>query len=447
MRRRIVIVGAGEVGRHLGSSLQRDAELIIVDSSGKALSEAEESLDALTLVGNGMHRGVLEKAEVGRADLVVAVTPDDAVNLVTAALARSLGAAQTVARVDDPAFYASERGFEQGVLGIDASLCASRLVGVELLRLLAASRAREVVAFAGGLVQVASYLVDEHSSLVSSSRSRATSWPEAVRAVVRAGQLREVSEVEHAEVGDVALIAGAPLTLLEVLQELTAAAGQVRTTIVGGGDVGYQLAGLLGPLGLLDRIIERERPRCWSLAERLDDVQILHGDGTNLAFLRDEQVGRADALIAVTGSDEANLMTSLLARELGVEHVFALVHRPGYTGVYSHLGVSGTASPHETITRVIHSLLPRGVLVGRQPLTELAVDLVELRPGRDDLRVSDLPLPPGAIPLILAGKGMRVPKPRTTLAADDVLVAAVPSGRVALLEKGLKRLAKKGPRG
>ena len=436
---RIVIIGAGEVGRHLGRSLQHEAELILIDVDGRELADAEEGLDALTLVGNGTHRSVLRKAEVQRADLVIAVTPNDSINLLSAALARELGAARTVARVDDPAFYEGDRGIEVGVLGIEASLCASRLVGVELLRMLAGIRARQVLPCAAGLVQVASHVIGEDSPLLTRSRARATSWPDPIRAIVRAGQLRPVAEVEHAELGDIALLAARPLVLLELLHQLTPAAGELRSTIVGGGDVGLQLASLLGPRNLLDRLIERDRPRCWALAEQLHDVQVLHGDGTNIAFLRDEQVGRADALLAVTGSDEANLMTSLLGRELGIDHVFALVHRPGYAGVYSHLGVTGTVSPHETIAQVIQGLLPRGIIIGKHNLHELAVDVVELRPAVAGLRLADIPLPPGAIPLSIAGREVSTPKPRATLAVDDVLVVALPGGRVPMLEKALRK--------
>lgn len=438
---RIVIVGAGEVGRHLARSLSHEADLILIDVDARELASADDGLDAGFLVGDGTHRSVLRKAEVDRAELVIAVTAIDTVNLVIAGLARELGAPRVVARVDDPNFYESERGYESGVLGIEAVLCASRLVGVELLRMLAAVRARQVVPVASGLAQVATLVVGEDSPLLGRSRARATSWPTQVHAIVRAGQLRPAKEVEHAELGDVLLVTCGPLSLLELLDQLTPAAGSVRTTIVGGGDVGMQLAKLLGPRGLLDRLIDKDRQRCWALSEELDEqeVTVLNGDGTNLAFLRDEHIGRADALLAVTGSDEANLMTSLLARELGVEHVYALVHRPGYAGVYSHLGVSGTASPHETITRVIQGLLPRGVIIGRQMLDELAIELVELRPGRAGVRVSDLPLPPGAIPLIIAGRKLRGPRPRAELASDDVLVVALPRGRGNLLERSLRR--------
>lgn len=440
---RVVIVGAGEVGRHLAHSLQHEAELILVDSDAQALVRAEENIDALSLVGDATHRRVLARAEVGRADLLVAVTPSDAVNVVCAALGRSMGARQVVARVDDPDFFVTDLGFERGVLGIDAVLCASRLVSVELLRMLAGVRALRVVPVAAGLVHVATHELGEDSPLLR-SRGRATQWPEAIAAVVRGGHLRPVGEVEHAELGDVVLICGRPMTVLGVLHELTPASGSVRTTIVGGGDVGAQLARLLAPRGLLDRLIERSRPRCSELAEQLDRVQVLHGDGTNLAFLREEQVGTADALLAVTGSDEANLMTSLLARELGVAQVFALVHRPGYAGVYSHLGVSGTVSPHETVARVIHWLLPRGALVGRTPIEELGVEIVELRVSDQAARLPDLSLPPGAVVLAIAGDGVRSARTHSNVNPGEHAIAVVPSARAGLLMKALARGAHKG---
>ncbi|MBA3548224.1 MAG: NAD-binding protein, partial [Nannocystis sp.] len=158
---RVVIVGTGEVGRHLAHSLQHEAELILIDSDAQALLAAEENIDALSLVGDATHRRVLARAEVGRADLLIAVTPIDAVNLVCAALGRSMGARQVVARVDDPDFFVTDLGFERGVLGVDAVLCASRLVSVELLRMLAGVRALQVVPVAAGLVHVATHALGE----------------------------------------------------------------------------------------------------------------------------------------------------------------------------------------------------------------------------------------------------------------------------------------------
>jgi len=149
-------------------------------------------------------------------------------------------------------------------------------------------------------------------------------------------------------------------------------------------------------------------------------------------------------LLAVTGSDEANLMTSLLARELGVAQVFALVHRPGYAGVYSHLGVSGTVSPHETVARVIHWLLPRGALVGRTPIDELGVEIVELRAGEQAARLADLPLPPGAVVLAIAGDEVRSARTRSGVGPGEHAIAAVPAARTGLLLKALARGDHKG---
>ena len=125
---RIVIIGAGEVGRHLARSLSHEADLILIDVDARELASADDGLDAGFLVGDGTHRAVLRKAEVERAELVIAVTAIDTVNLVIAGLARELGAPRVVARVDDPNFYESERGYESGVLGIEAFAEAARVL-------------------------------------------------------------------------------------------------------------------------------------------------------------------------------------------------------------------------------------------------------------------------------------------------------------------------------
>ena len=153
---RVVVLGAGEVGTHVGRELSQEGnDVVLVDRRADALSRAEESLDALALAGDATHWAVLEAAEVGRADLVVAVTGSDEVNVVAAALSAKLGARRTVARVDAPSFYRTGGGVERGVLGIHSLLCASRLVSEELLRLVEQLDARYVGNFCGNALQVA----------------------------------------------------------------------------------------------------------------------------------------------------------------------------------------------------------------------------------------------------------------------------------------------------
>ncbi|HMR80348.1 MAG TPA: NAD-binding protein, partial [Polyangiaceae bacterium] len=167
---RVVVLGAGEVGTHIGQELSAAGnEVILVDRASEALHRAEEQLDALTLKGDVTHWAVLETAEVDRADLVVAVTGSDDANVVAAALSAKLGARRAVARVDDPSFYRTGGGLERGVLGIHSLMCASRLVSEELLRLVEQLDAKYVGNFCGNAVQVTLMPVALNGPLVGQS--------------------------------------------------------------------------------------------------------------------------------------------------------------------------------------------------------------------------------------------------------------------------------------
>lgn len=433
---RIVIIGSGTLGRHVAASFD-DHELILVDRNADALAAAEESVDALTVFGEGTDRSTLESAEVGRADLVVALTPDDNANLVSAALAAELGCRRTVARVDRPSFYQTTSGIERDVLGVETLLCASRLLSGELVRRLNTHKNIQTFAFDGGRLHLALVVIDQKLG------NRPSQFPKLVRAVVRGGTLHPVKQAGRPETGDHALLVGKPAPLTAALAEFGASYRQ-RAVLVGGGDVGVQMATILASVGSLDRLIDRDHARCYELASDLHDVKVVHGDGTSLGFLREERVESADALLAVTGSDESNLMTSLMARELGVERTFARVQRPGYGEVYSHLGITGV-SPHETIARAVRWSVPENGIFQVENLAALGIDIVEFGiPRRDCERLNDIPFPPGSVVLSLAGDRHRVPDTQSRVTPHEHVVVALPADRRGMLERVIRKLHKRG---
>jgi trk system potassium uptake protein TrkA len=175
---------------------------------------------------------------------------------------------------------------------------------------------------------------------------------------------------------------------------------------------------------------ERDAARCERLAQELPRVHVIQGDGTSIALLRDLQVGNADHLLAVTRSDEANLMVSLLANNLGVASTSAIVHRHGYADVYGHLGVHGTAGPHEVITHAVRSLLPNDGVLRRERLPECSHELVELSLELSAASVSldDLVLPPACMVVgISNADGFRAPAPGSALTTGMHLLIAEPA--------------------
>ena len=445
---KIVIVGAGGVGRHLASAFSGDADVVLVDCHPDILAEAEAELDVLTLVGDGVHRDVLRKARVAKADLVVAVTGSDPANLACAALSVDLGAASAVARVDDPDFYDLHTGIERGLLGVDV-MCASRLVSNELLRRVSQTHARFVTAVAGGAHEVAGFRIDGASRLLGKSpgsiKLRAGCR---VVAVWRGSVVRPAHEIQRIDVDDTLVFVGPAVIVPGALHDLNPK-GAGRSVIVGGGEVGAQVAEVLAETERDVRVIDSDRARCEALAANLSAAAIVHGDGTHLALLRDEQIGEASTFVATTKSDEVNLMSSLLSQQLGVTDTFALVQRPGYARVYEHLGIRGTTSVHEVFARAVRWLMPSGTFARRERISGTDAEIVETHIPEDlrrKLVLRDVALPARTIPLLLLDgtDGVTSLPLDTVLQGGEYLVAIVRNNELDGLERALERVGRSG---
>lgn len=429
---RCVILGSGEVGVHLARELAAAGmEIVLVDKDASALAAAEEGIDALTMVGDATHWDVLRRVHVDGAGLVVAVTGSDEVNLVAAGLAAQCGAPRTVARADAAGLYRTGAAIETDLLGVPFVLCASRLLAHELLRMLRARSASYVGDFAAHSVRVCVVELDDESPAIGQDASSLKHAAAAhAAAVIRDGVLRPLVEITRLELGDRLLLAGPPGPVAESQYKLLDIYRERRVVLIGGGDVGAQLARELSNTERHVQIIERDPARCRALSEQIPRATVIEGDGTSIALLRDQQVQHADAMLATTKSDDANLMASLLARDLGVANTFAIVHRHGYADVYAHLGVSGTVGPHDAIANMVRSLLPRDGVLQTQQLPDCSHELVEYQlddglPGNATL--GGLVLPPGCLLLALARNHTFEPiEPRMRLRPADHLVIAQP---------------------
>ena len=439
---KIVILGAGDVGQHLARSLSsRGEEVVVVDLSSDRLRKAEEEADALTLCGDATHRSVLLAAEVQKADLVVAVTGRDEVNVVAAALAAHVGAERSVARVDAPDFYSTSASIEHDVLGIHSVLCASRLVSEELLRNIDEIHADSASYCAANTIEIAQVPLGPQSPLLGKQPSRLDLGNDVtVPAVVDAAILRPSYEHDRLEEGDTLVLAGTPLGVSLAMQQCQGRRAGRRAVIVGGGDVGLQLAQRLRRLGKAVQIIEADRARCEYLAAELVGVTVVHCDGTSIGVLQDQRVDACDYLVAVTRADEVNLMAALMARDLGVSRTFALVHRPGYAHVYRHLGISGTAGPHLAIEGMVEWLRPRKDSLLHDPLGTTGYELCEFQVARSfsgAMNRRDIALPNGVIVLGVTSTASGIGSIDDDFGAESNLVLAVPAHAVGDTRKSI----------
>lgn len=439
---RILILGAGAVGTHLARVLSKLGEVVVMDRVPSALAQLEEGADVLTIKGDVTHRRALLAADAHRADLVVAVTGSDDANLLAAALAAEAGAQRTVARVDDPNFYSSKTGVEEGVLGVDAVLCASLLVGQDLLRQIAAEDANVTRLLARGSLLVSSVTLRGLEPACGQKLSdQEPVSPTRLELVIRAGRALRPLDVARMEVGDELILSGPPIPTIQSVRKLRGIAPK-RAMLIGGGDVGMQLGRLLSSMERRVQIVEKSPTRAEQLAEELPKVNVILGDGSSIATLRDEHIGSADYVVAVTRSDEVNLLASLLARDLGVHATYTLLHRHGYEEVYRHLGVRGTTGPHDVLAAAVTQLLPSGI-APPIPFGSSGLNLreVTLPSGKKATRsIRDVAVPPGVFLVGRVEDGVSVATD-VPVRAGQTLVFLVSPDKMRGLDRYVERFA------
>ena len=444
---RIVIAGAGEVGRDLARSLNaRGDGVVLIDRDADILAEAEEGLDVQGIRGDSAWRSVLARAAAGSADAVVAATGSDDANMLSAALAKGMGARVTVARVDDPGFYQVDDGVEQDILGVDYMLCSTRLVAAQLLLEMLRTSAVHAIGSCFGRLQVAMWRVGERPPLHGAVPDR-LGLPKGVfpRAVVRDGQVRGVEQISRLELGDLLLMAGGPGAMGAAVPYLEGRGGGRRLVIVGGTPLGALLARLQARSGWRVDLVDHDAGRCRDLAAEVEGVRVIRGDATDAAFLRDARLAEADAVVAVTLHEEVNLLVSLLVRQEAPAGrsppTYMAVRRPGYVELCGRLGLQGAASTYQVLANaMVEAIAPSG-LVASQPLPDTAWSLAEIRLPKglhQGTCLDDLPLPPGTLPLgVVADHQVCAPRPDLELRGAEQLVVIAPTRDVARIARAV----------
>ena len=350
----IIIVGAGEVGKHLAQSLSTQLHNItLIDHSEEVTAALHEKLDASVVIGNGTSAMVLAENNVADCELFLAITSHDNTNLAAASIAKSMGAKRTIARV-----HASiERGewlFNyREHFGIDYLFSTERLAAVELAKFIRNPEGMVTEEIARGRIELQQMVVSENSKLIDQPLS-SLNLPNGVRiaAIFRnKGNIIPGGD-DHLKADDVVTLFGEPARITEItplIDPEVSHRGEQNIVIFGGGEYALALAEMLDGTSAKIRIMEKSESECKRLSNLLQDTVIINGDATSLQQLREEQVGEADFFIAVSSDDEDNVMTCLQAKSLGTEYCLTLIHRPDIANaVYRNrerLGLLGAVSP------------------------------------------------------------------------------------------------------
>lgn len=348
---KIVIAGAGEIGSHLAKMLRAEAnEVAVIDSDSGRLASLGAYADVETVPGSPTSVAVLRDAGVARADLFIAVFPytTQEVNIVSALLAGQLGARRVIARINDEDYLAAENRLLFKELGIELMFYPEKNAADEILASLKHTSASDSMDFARGKLQISVFKIDEDSPMIDLRLEEfiRTMSPEEtslfrIIAISRENVTLIPKFDTKFQFGDLVFTVSKREGMKSIMKYFGRTEKPIgRVMILGGGAIGEMLARSLSSQMSLVKIIEKDKARCAVLSERLpDNVLVINGDGSNSDFLYEEGIRDYDAFIALTESDESNVLSCVVAKKFGVSRTVAEVENIEYIKLAEEMGV------------------------------------------------------------------------------------------------------------
>lgn len=346
---KIIIVGCGNVGTTLAEQLSTEGhDITIIDTREQLVKDVSAAFDVLGIVGNGASFNVQSEAGVERADLLVAVTGSDELNLLCCLIARKAGGCHTIARVSNPV-YSSEIGFIKAEWGLSMIINPQLTSAREMVRMLKFPSALKVDTFAKSRSELVVYRIEEDSPLCNMQLKE-------MRGKLRCDVLIPVVERGEQIVipgGDFRMMAkdnitilGTQLKMIELFKKLGKATVAVRDImIIGGGITSIYLAKQMLQMGIKVKIIERDRKRCEELTDMLPKAMVINGDATDKDILLEEGLVQTGAFVANTNFDEENIMLTLFAKSLSKAKLITKIHRVAYDDIINNLDLGSVIYP------------------------------------------------------------------------------------------------------
>ncbi len=346
---KIIIVGCGKVGSLLASYMSKEGQdVVAVDKDADIINDVVNTYDIMGIVGNGASGEVLEQAGITDADLFVAVTASDEVNILCCMIGKKLGAKHTIARVREPV-YSQQISTMKVSFGIDVLVNPEFDTAKEILKIIQFPQALCVDSFANGKVDLAEIKIGENHPLCKHKLKELTKMYNInilVCAVRRGDEVIVPSGSFVLEAGDIVHITASHSDLVSSFKELGISAKRIKTVmIVGGGRIAYFLAKLLMQSGIKVKIIEKNKDTAFELADKLADAMIINEDGTDSDALVEEGIDNVDAFVALTGVDEQNIIMSMFAQTRNVDKVITKINHLNMEKMLSSIGLESIVSP------------------------------------------------------------------------------------------------------
>lgn len=448
---KIIILGAGQVGTTVAHKLvtESDNDITVVDNNEAVLGELEKRLDLRTVHGSGAFPNVLKEAGAEDADMLIAVTDSDEVNIVACQIANALFHTPTkIARVRASEYLAAEEIFQQGALGIDRLISPEQLVTDYISRLMNYPGALQVVDFADGKVRLVDVQAYYGGPLVGKQlrafRDHLPQVDARVAAIYRRGQPIIPTGDTVIEADDEVFFIAARRDIRTVISELRKLDRPIRRVIIAGaGNIGVRLADALEDNHNV-KLIERDQARARQVSELLDNTIVLHGDAADEELLREENIEHTDVFCGVTNAEEANILSAMLAKRLGARKVLALINRPAYVDLVQSGTIDIALSPQQVTIGALLTYIRRGDVLNVHSLRGGAAEAIEAVAhggnGKSRVvgrRIDDIVLPPGAtISAIVRGDDVMMAHGEIVIEnGDHVILFVVERKHIAAVEK------------
>lgn len=346
---KVIIIGCGKVGRTLAQQLSEEQhDIILIDTNGQKLQEFTEEIDAMYLIGNGASIGIQKEAGIETADMLIAVTNSDELNLLCCLIAKKVSKCHTVARVRNPV-YSEEINFIKERLGISMSLNPELATATEMARLLRFPSAIQIDTFAKGRVELLKFKIKPEfnmDGLAVSGLADRFKCDVLICGVERDGEVSIPGGNFILKNNDRVSIVASPNNSAAFFKKIGLATNQVKNAlIVGGGTLSYYLAKQLLHMKIKVRIVERDTRRCEELSELLPEAVIINGDGTDKKLLLQSGLPSAEAFVPLINIDEENIFLSLYAKEQSNAKLVTKVNRFAFDSIIDKLDLGSVIYP------------------------------------------------------------------------------------------------------
>ncbi|MBP1738034.1 MAG: trkA [Deltaproteobacteria bacterium] len=442
---KIIIVGAGEVGYHIAQKLsEENQDVFLIDKDPEKIRRITENLDVQAILGSGTSPETLRASGIKEAEMLVAATDSDEVNLFACLLAKNLNPyILKVARVRSPEYLEEKELFSQDFLGVDRIINPVSAMVEQIRSLMTVPGASDVVSFEEGRVKLIGITVKPDSPFVDRQLAsfRGVEGKVLVGAIMRGEQVfipRGEDTIRANDLVYLVVKGNAVPYEFGFFREGEKEGG--RVIIVGGGVTGTALAGALEQTKMNVKVIEKDAQKCTALSEKLKKAIVLHGDGTDKDLLQEENIRDVDFMVAVTGDEEDNVLISLLAKGLGAKKTITRVNKLSYIPVVSAIGIDTVVSTRLSAVRAILRFIRKGRIISAVPLKGEHAEAIEAEALETsdivNVPLSQVKFPKGAlVGAIVRGEEIIIPRGDSIIRPKDRLIILALQKVVPKLEK------------